>query len=61
MAGLDYVSCNLCGKRLFYDGEGTARNYMNEVTKTSSVSCDHCVKKLLKKIEKLKKFDKRRH
>lgn len=61
MAGIDYVSCRMCGKRLFYDGEGEARHYMIEYSKNDDVTCDHCVNKLLKKIEKLKKFDKRRH
>ena len=31
MAGLDYVSCHECGKRLFYDDEWIIRDYMIEV------------------------------
>lgn len=61
MAGLDYVSCNECGKRLFYDGEFEARGYMESAQTTKSVTCDHCVLKLKKKIDTLKKHDRRRH
>lgn len=38
-----------------------ARDYMIHVNSTKSVTCDHCVKKLKKKIDKLMKFDRRRH
>ena len=61
MAGIDYVSCNECGKRLFYDGDGAARYYMQEAKTTKGVVCDHCVNKLKKKIETIKKHDRRRH
>jgi len=61
MAGSDYVSCAECGKRLFYDGDWRARDYMNLSDTPESVTCRHCVKKLKKKIEVLKKHDKRRH
>ena len=61
MAGIDYVSCEECGKRLFYDGEGCVRHYMINAKTTKSLTCDHCVKKLKQKIEKLKKYDRRRH
>lgn len=61
MAGLDYVSCEECGKRLFYDGDRRARDYMIGENLPPSVTCSKCVSKLKKKIERLKKFDKRRH
>ncbi len=61
MAGGDYVCCNDCGKRLFYDGEMAVRDYMSEAKTCLSVTCDHCVSKLKKKIEVLKKHDRRRH
>ena len=61
MAGIDYVSCGECGKRLFYDGEHVARSYMRNVQTTKSLTCDHCVSKLHKKIATLKKHDRRRH
>jgi len=61
MAGADYVSCAECGKRLFYDGSREARVYMQEFLGLASVTCDHCVSKLKKKIEELRKHDKRRH
>jgi len=60
MAGLDYGSCQECGKRLFYDGEWIIRDYMIEI-KIGPLTCSHCVSKLQKKIEKLKKHDRRRH
>ena len=28
MSGLDYCSCQICGRRLFYDGDMAARGYM---------------------------------
>ena len=59
MAGADYVTCESCGVRLFYDGHGLARDFMEE--RGLKVTCNHCVKKLEKKIEKLKKHDRRRH
>ena len=58
---MDYVSCAECGKRLFYDGGGEAREFMMDTKSTKSLTCDHCVKKLKQKIEKLKKHDRRRH
>ena len=61
MAGIDYASCNECGKRLFYDGEREARDYMISAQTTKFIVCDHCVSKLKKKIETLKKHDRRRH
>jgi len=61
MAGMDYVSCNECGKRLFYDGNGVIREYMYSAKTTKSLTCDHCISKLKKKIEKLKKHDRGRH
>jgi len=61
MAGLDYVSCSECRKRLFYDGEWIVRDYIIDNRTTKTLTCDHCVSKMKKKIEKLKKYDKRRH
>lgn len=61
MAGIDYVSCDECGKRLFYDGDMHVRSYIGEAKTTRGVVCDHCVGKLKKKIETLKKHDRRRH
>lgn len=61
MAGIDYVSCAECGKRLFYDGEGFVRGYMESAETTKTVTCDHCVSKLKKKIKTIKKHDRRRH
>jgi len=61
MAGIDYVSCAECGKRLFYDGERLAREYMHNAKTTEFITCDHCVSKLKKKIDVLKKHDRRRH
>ncbi len=60
MAGIDYVSCDECGERLFYDGGREVRDYMSDVG-TAGVVCGHCVAKLKKKIKKLEKYDKRRH
>ena len=56
MAGMDYLTCSECGKRLIYDGEWDIRNELPE-----GVTCDNCVAKLKKKIEKLKKHDRRKH
>ena len=61
MAGLDYVTCAECGKRLFYDGDRFVRKSMEDRKATKSVTCDHCVLKLKKKIDTLKKHDRRRH
>ena len=61
MAGIDYVSCAECGKRLFYDGDWAIRKYMTSAITTKFIVCDHCVSKLKKKIETLKKHDRRRH
>lgn len=55
------MSCMECGKRLFYDGDCEARHYMVEVSGVKSVTCDHCVSKLKKKIAVLKKHDRRKH
>lgn len=60
MAGADYVSCNECGKRMFYDGDFYARDNFN-VYDVEFVVCDHCVNKLKKKIKTLEKHDRRRH
>lgn len=60
MAGMDYVDCTECGKRLFYDGEWRVRADLEESSK-AGITCDRCVKKLKQKIEKLKKHDRRRH
>lgn len=53
MAGWDYVKCEECGERLLYDGDGRLSDL--------KLTCEHCVKKLKKKIEKLKKHDRRKH
>ena len=58
---MDYVSCSECGERLFYDGLGEVRGFMQDTGITKGVTCDRCVSKLKRKIEKLKKYDKRRH
>lgn len=55
MAGIDYVSCRKCGKRLFYDGEHLAREYMYQYVGTAAIVCDHCAKRMEKQIEKYKK------
>ena len=60
MAGADYVKCIECGQRLFYDGERIIRDEMEE-DNYGGVACERCVKKLKKKIERLKKFDRRKH
>lgn len=61
MAGIDYVSCKECGKRLFYDGDRRVRDYIFDTGTTDSFLCSHCISKLKKKIETLKKHDRRRH
>lgn len=61
MAGLDYFCCRLCGERLFYDGDELVRASIEDRGETKGLTCDHCVDKLLKKIEKLKKHDRRNH
>jgi DNA-directed RNA polymerase subunit RPC12/RpoP len=61
MAGLDYISCIECGKRLIYDGDDYIRDYISKMETTEGICCSHCVSKLKKKIEKLKKHDRRRH
>lgn len=61
MAGIDYVSCKVCGKRLFYDGEWAVREYISTMKVTVGLTCDHCVKKLEKKIKTLEKHDRRKH
>ena len=60
MAGLDYCSCMICGKRLFYDGNFSARDYMSDCRTTDGIACSTCVKRLNSKIDKLKKHDRRR-
>jgi len=55
MAGMDYLACSECGKRLIYDGKWDIRDGLAE-----RVTCDSCVAKLKKKIEKLKKHDRRK-
>ncbi len=52
MAGMDYISCAECGKRLIFDGDLAIRTYLEDETLT----CGHCVKKLKKRIEKLEKI-----
>ena len=59
MAGIDYCSCPLCGKRMFYDGELTVRSELER--NNTYLVCGHCVEKLQKKIEVLKKHDRRKH
>jgi len=61
MAGVDYLSCEICGKRLAYDGEFKFRNALKLYNNTVGVTCDNCVDKLKKKIVKLEKYDRRRH
>lgn len=60
MAGADYVTCKECGERIFYDGDRRIRDFMEE-RGSKEIVCYKCYKKLLKKIEKLKKFDRRRN
>jgi len=61
MAGIDYLSCAGCGKRLAYDGEFEFRHGLKSNGNTVGVTCDHCVKKLKNKILDLQKHDRRRH
>jgi len=61
MAGSNYVTCGECGKRLFYDGDFCARESMKDRGETATVTCDHCVSKLKKKVGKLMQHDRRRH
>ncbi len=58
MAGCDYLKCE-CGERLLYDGDERLRDALEENEQT--VTCSRCVKKMKKKIEALKKHDRRRH
>jgi len=58
MAGLDYCSCNECGKRLFYDGEQAARTYM-QLVGVPYVVCSKCYEKKEKRITSLLKYSKR--
>lgn len=58
MAGRDYLKCE-CGERLFYDGDRSLREFLEDNNQT--VTCGKCVKKMMKKIEKLKKHDRRNH
>lgn len=60
MAGADYICCEECGKRIFYDGDYQMRDILH-ASDTNGIICAACVKKLKKKIEKLKKYDKRKH
>ena len=60
MAGIDYISCDECGRRLIYDGDLVVRERMYHLD-TKILICGHCVSKLKKKIEKLKKHDRRKH
>lgn len=59
MAGIDYCSCNECGVRLFYDGDGEVRRYMAERGTAKYIICDKCHKKLLKRVDKLEADKKR--
>ncbi len=59
MAGFDYVSCKECGKRLFFDGGRVTQRDMSRMG-TVGLTCDHCVKKLKKKLKKAVKYDKRK-
>ena len=61
MAGLDYVLCSECSKRLFYDGDSVVRGYLESEKESKELACSHCVSKLKKKIAKLKKHDRRRN
>ncbi len=51
MAGMDYISCAECGKRLIFDGDLVIRAHLED-----EITCGHCVKKLKRKIEKLEKI-----
>jgi hypothetical protein len=59
MAGFDYLWCAECGTYLLYDGDERLRDQLADRKET--VTCSHCVKKLKKKIEELKKHDRRKH
>lgn len=61
MAGIDYVSCVECGKRLLYDGKWEFRNGIHMMGNTKNITCDHCVKKFKQKIIELQKHDRRKH
>lgn len=54
MAGMDYVSCTECGVRLIYVGS-------MQLEDKPDLACGKCVAKLHKKIDKLKKHDRRKH
>jgi phosphosulfolactate phosphohydrolase-like enzyme len=56
MAGCDYISCIECGKRMIYDGDNAIRESIED-----EICCGVCVKRLKKKIDILKKNDRRRH
>ena len=57
MAGMDYLDCAECGRRLLYDGDFRIRKALDGDT----VTCGQCTKRLKKKIDKLKKHDRRKH
>jgi hypothetical protein len=57
MAEVYYLTCGECGKRLYYDGKKTIRLALE----LRPVFCEKCWVKLNKKIELLKKHDRRRH
>jgi len=63
MAGLDYVSCTSCGRRLAYDGDARVRWWLDEY-EVKGLHCDKCYRKLVKRITKLEKrldkLDKKR-
>ena len=56
MAGMDYLKCGGCGERIFADGDWILRDSID-----GDLYCHSCVKKLKKKIETLKKHDRRKH
>jgi len=58
MAGIDYLDCVECSRRLAYDGDKVISERIEEST---CLICAHCLKKLHKKIELLKKHDRRKH
>ncbi len=60
MAGMDYIKCGICSKRMIYDDDQCIELSL-QANNIKSITCDHCVKKLKKKIELLKKHDRRRH
>jgi len=57
MAGRDYLGCKECGRRLVYDGRDTIRDALD----WEPIYCSKCWQKLLKKIETLRKHDRRKH